>query len=135
MKRRSLEKVSWLHKFLGVNTKACMPEYQKKMEIAKVHSCKRYKTVNCKILQDSFIRQRWNKKFLFISLGNINNSKSLLEKKLAWSVFSIWKSLSVIESLHQDRGPYYLHLPIFSLYTLLLLENKKLLWVLFSSAN
>ena len=53
------------------------------------------------------------------------------------SVFSIWKSLSVAKSSHQDRGPCYLHLPIFFLYihSPLLLENKKLWCLLFSSAN
>ena len=44
---------------------------------------------------------------------------------------------SVTKSLHQDRHPCYLHLPIsfLHIHSPLILENKKLLWSLFSSAN
>ena len=52
------------------------------------------------------------------------------------TVFFIKKiTASVTKSSHQDRGPCYLHLPIFFLYihSLLLLGNKKMLLLLFSS--
>ena len=53
------------------------------------------------------------------------------------SFFRMKSTANVTKSLHQDCGLYYLHLPIFLLYTHspLLLENKKLLWSLFFSAN
>ena len=53
------------------------------------------------------------------------------------SLFHIKITGSVTQSLDQDRGWCYLHLSILFLYihSLLLLENKKLLWSLFSSAN
>ena len=44
---------------------------------------------------------------------------------------------SVTKSSHQDCGPCCFHLPIsyLCIYSPLLLENKKLLWLLFSSVN
>ena len=53
------------------------------------------------------------------------------------SLFHMKITVSVAKSSHQDCGPCYLHLPIFFLYihSPLLLENKKLWCLLFSSAN
>ena len=53
------------------------------------------------------------------------------------SLFHMKITASVAKSSHQICGPCYLPLPIFFLYILsqLLLENKKLLPSLFSSAN
>ena len=43
---------------------------------------------------------------------------------------------SVRKSSHQDRGPYYSHyLHSFLNLSPILLENKKLLWLMFPSAN
>ena len=61
-------------------------------------------------------------------MGKVDNKANL---------FCIKITANVTKSLHQDFGPCYLHLPIFSFtYTFLsVLQNKKLLLSLFSSAN
>ena len=53
------------------------------------------------------------------------------------AVFSIQKPLQVLQKLASRLWPCHLHLPIFFFYihSPLLLDNKKLLWLLFSSAN
>ena len=55
----------------------------------------------------------------------------------AYSVFCMKITASVTKSSHQGRGSCYLHFLIFFLdiHSLLLLEIKKLLWLLFLSEN
>ena len=65
-----------------------------------------------------------------LSFKHVSNQKS------RFAVFSIWKSLSLTKSSHQDRDPCFLHLPTFSYsYTILFRKNIKLLWSLFSAAK
>ena len=53
------------------------------------------------------------------------------------SLFHMKSTVSVTRSWHQDRGPCYLHAPIFFFYihSPFLLEIKKLLWLLLSSGK
>ena len=70
--------------------------------------------------------------YIYCSLHNI-----IVPLHMFHSLFYIKITVSVIKSIHQDCGSWYLHLPCLFLYTNspLLLENNKLLWLLFSSSN
>ena len=72
------------------------------------------------LLNVKFIHPWWDNILLHFALLNITQS------------FFIWKSLQVLQkSLHQDRGPYCLQLPIFLLYIQypLLLENVEVVMI------